>query len=344
MKRVIASALMIVVLITGCGSSNTEASVENAQTSEEVGSSEEPAAEEQDTDKEAIVSFYSDISKAYDWTKAGSGRRNSEIIELTKTAMDSLETMDASGSDYSDYINGMKNNSVYSLFKVAFIENEVGADFDSSFTKSAYSREMGEMLKKLLDVPLPFEYDGQQLADDSAQESEYTYAEIKGILGDYMKDMVSSGVYIQDFMNYYAFPEDKYFEYEVDGYTVRSQYTIDFADLSNLNMAQMFNIYGYTKEPSKVVYKASGKEITIYSSELLNVYLYEYMMCCAGFYSKNYTEETNKQYFAIEELFNQNDDITVCIDDIEFQLQKEDIENARAWFLLFDVIRGYVGD
>ncbi len=339
------AALLCVGIVVGIvmAVTNKRGVSEQSQPEKSVAVSKEQDKDENNNDKQAVIDFYEAMNQAYHDTSADYGKSNAEVIENTREAIDKFESIDTSSFKYADYVNKVKANAYYSTYKSAYLEADLSEYVDSYLVKSTHSKILNDYYEKIIEIELPFEYEGQVKGNDTDGKGDYSYVQVKNMLGDYMTELAKSGVPIQDYSTYYSCPEGKQSEYNADGHKIELSYGIDFGDAANYDLNMMMNVYGTNTQPSTISFSNGKTEAVLYSSQINSYDLWDYVMVTPVLYKSDFTENMNANYDIIKAMFNADEDITITIgDNLSFVLTDEDKKNGSAYMLFFDVLRGYM--
>lgn len=305
--------------------------------------SKEKDKDENNNDKQVVIDFYEAMNQAYHDTSADYGKSNTEVIENTREAIDKFESIDTASFKYADYVNKVKSNAYYATYKSAYLEADLSEYVDSYLVKSTHSRILNDYYKNIVEIELPFEYEGQVKGNATEGNGDYSYVQVKNMLADYMTELAKSGVPIQDYSTYYSYPEGKKSEYNVDGHKIELSFGIDFGDAANYDMNMMMDVYGTNTLPSTISFSNGKMEAVLYSSQINSYDIWDYVMVTPVLYKSDFTENMNANYDIIKAMFNADEDITITIgDDLSFILDDEDKKNGEAYMLFFDVLRGYM--
>lgn len=342
MMKIKSTLLVMCSLALLCGCSSSTQGDENIDSSVEEVSEVEAEIEEEDTDRIAILKFYDALDNAYYETEPGSGKKVSDVLRGLETPFEDFEGINVSENQYGDYVTKVLNSADYMFLKGFLGDSENGyATYDEQLMQAMYLQTFHKHLGSIMGITLPFEYEKQQ-SNGSENGGRLTYQEVKAQLNDCVNSLIKEGVPIQDFTTYYSYPESKESVYEIDNGTADYSVGINFTDLNSYTFGISARIHKNIADPYQITFKTETDEAIIYSTQITVIGWEDKWVDCQIF-NNSFTDETNAEYEHIKKMFFENDSISILYDDnVEISLTKEDIENTRAWFAFFEIIRSYV--
>lgn len=314
-------AIFLCMNITGCNKQDSGTAVESLtqQTLDDLTENSEKQTYEETVSDETVkyAEEYTIITAFYDsMVELDEKLTSRQFIVLSETiteVYDEFEAFDelansSTDSIYSNYYSEMISNPFYEIFKSNYYEGGVTntIDIDQNFISSTYADMVSLILKEMMYVKLPFDYD-KQLTKDSTRDNNNNFISKKAIIKEMIMNAIDEGVDCTlDIEGEYAHTCDFYYVTS----TLYWNISFEFHSIDEYFFSILITDSGNYNFNLTNIILDNGTQSIEFNSNYIDCLEYTGINCFYPFKSE-FSNERNQKYEELKEMLNEDGDITI---------------------------------
>lgn len=337
--------LILCMTITGCNKQEQNNMEESPlpQTIEDSSESNQGQEESSTSTTDLYAEEYAIITAFYDGmidlNDKLTSRQFTVLSETISELYDEFEAFDelansSTDSIYSEYYSEMLANPFYQRFRSDYYEGRIteSIDIDRNFLSGTYAYFASSILKDMMYVKLPFDYD-KQLTKDSAVEANEDYTAKKALIIEMIMKAIDEGVDCAlDTDNACAYTCDKYYTSS----NICWQFGFEFHENNYFPGITISDPGNSDYNVTNVTFDNGTASIDFNSDYIDNMGLgINYLFL----YRNDFSDEMNQKYRELKEMLKGDGDITISANgDSVATLTSEQKQTFKDYFDMFDTV------